>query len=99
MATDVNDNVVMMPGTVMFKSMTANTAGADAVFKPAGADADTIANLLVFCERMDEALRHTAAALLALDTRMRRLELAYNKAAREKAGALVDMRGERIIKP
>jgi hypothetical protein len=82
--TDVEDNVVTMPVRM---------------FKPAGADADTIANLLVFCERMDEALRHTAAALVALDTRIRRLELAYSKAAREKAGVLVDVRGERIIKP
>ena len=86
MATDVNDNVVKLP----------LQPAPPVSFKPS--DEETITNLLAFCERLEEGMKHLATIVVGLDTRMRRLELAHNKAAREKAGALVDVRGERILK-
>lgn len=43
-----------------------------------------VADLTAFCERLDEGLQHVAKVLVGMDARLRRLELAHNKAEREK---------------
>lgn len=44
----------------------------------------TLDNLVAFCERLNEGLQHVASVLVQTDARLRRLELAQNKVAREK---------------
>lgn len=49
------------------------------------ADADMLANVVAFCERLNEGLQHVAETLIAMDARLRRLELDSRAAARAAA--------------
>jgi hypothetical protein len=57
---------------------------------------EAIANLTMFCERLDEGINHAVAVLVSMEARLRRLELAQNRAERGRAGAILDLRGEGI---
>ena len=47
------------------------------------------ADMMALLARMDEGLQYAASVLVQLDTRVRRLELAQNKADREKAKPVI----------
>lgn len=59
---------------------------------------DAIGQLMAFCERLDEGLNHITSVLINVDVRLRRLELAVNKAEREKVtkSAIYNGQGERV---
>lgn len=59
---------------------------------------DVVQNLMTYCERLEEGLQHASQVLVAMDTRLRRLELAHNKAEREKVTktAIYNPHGQRV---
>lgn len=59
-------------------------------------DPDVLVNLMNFCARVEEGMQLFTAGLVAMESRIKRLELAHSKAERAKAGALLDARGERL---
>jgi len=61
-------------------------------------DEKTLEACVATCERVSEALDHVAKVLVGLDLRLRKLELAHNKAEREKVTktAIYNGHGERI---
>lgn len=65
---------------------------------PKEAPADpTLENLIEFCQRLEEGMQYIATTLVAMDSRVRRLELAVNKEAREKAKpSILNVNGERV---
>lgn len=73
MADDEKDNVV---------SLRPESPAPDFSIPP-GAEPD-MADLISLCERLDEGMKYITGVLVQLDTRVRRLELAHNKAEREK---------------
>lgn len=64
------------------------------------ADAAPDANeaLVAFCERLNEGMNHVTTALIQIDARLRRVELAVNKTEREKVtkSVLYNGQGERV---
>lgn len=66
--------------------------------QPASVADQTLANLTAFCERVHEGMEHLTAALVQMDARLRRIELAHNKAEREKLQktAIFNGHGERV---
>lgn len=59
-------------------------------------DPDVLVNLMNFCTRVEEGLQHMTAALVAMESRVHRLELAQRKAERAKAGVLLNAQGGKI---
>lgn len=57
-----------------------------------------LANVLTFCEQMQEGLSHVTAALISLESRIKRLELAAAKAEKQKLAsvAIYDGHGDRV---
>jgi hypothetical protein len=75
------------------------------LLRPVEADAgeteisDTLTNLVNYCERLEEGMKHFATIVVAMDSRVRRLELALNKAEREKVTktAIYNPQGKRVM--
>lgn len=57
-----------------------------------------VSNLTTFCERLEEGMNHVSKVLVAMDSRLRKLELAHNKAEREKTpkNVIYNGHGERV---
>jgi hypothetical protein len=64
----------------------------------APADADpTVTNLVKFCEQLDQGMKLMIGALTQIDHRVKRLELAQQRAEANKAKpVIVDQRGNRV---
>jgi hypothetical protein len=64
----------------------------------APADADpTVTNLVKFCEQFDQGMKLMIGALAQIDHRVKRLELAQQKAEANKVKpVIVDQRGNRV---
>lgn len=81
---DAPDNVVTLPTAL------------HAVDPATPPDAPTLENLMAFCQRLEEGMQYVAQTLVAMDSRLRRLELAANKEARDKAKpTILNMHGDK----
>lgn len=59
---------------------------------------EVVQNLMAYCERLEEGMQHISQVLIGMDSRLRKLELAHNKAEREKAAkpTIFNPQGKRV---
>lgn len=50
---------------------------------------DPLEHLTAFCERLEQGLQYMTKVVVAMDVRLRRLELAQNRTEREKAKPVI----------
>lgn len=72
--------------------------GPTAALPPSPHEAKSLEQLIIFCERVEEALVHVTTALVGLESRMRRLELSWAKAEKQKlqSAAIYNGQGDRV---
>lgn len=66
--------------------------------QPDSGEPKSIEQLTAFCERVEEGLQYMTTVLVGLESRLRRLELAWNKAEKQKlqATAIYNPQGDRV---
>lgn len=78
--------------------VTLHPAAPKAAPQPSADDTKSVEQLIAFCERVEEGLQHVTTVLVGLESRLRRLELAWAKAEKQKlqSTAIYNGQGERV---
>ena len=80
------------------KIVTLRPAPPPAAPMPPDDEQKSVVQLISFCERVEEGLQHVTTVLVGLESRLRRLELAWAKAEKQKlqSTAIYNGQGERV---